>query len=295
MKKMIFPILLAGLWLVNGCNSQKNTPFAYNGQLDATVVRLAAKTTGTIDSITVDEGQAVKKGQLLVKIDARKTALQLKGQLAQLDEIKTELAALRAKVQQVQSQWEFTNRTFKKTEAMYAQGAATEQQRDELATKVRILRAQLKELRSNRQKIESKARQLQAAIEVNRLRLKDCEIRSPLDGTVLNRFAEVGEWAMPGKELLEVADLRHLEATIYVPLPQLNRIKLGHSAHVHVDGLEQSFPARVKWISSEAEFTPKTILTKETRTTLVYAVKLDVDNPDGLLKIGMPVEVTLEE
>ncbi|GEM_PF-5660260 len=241
MKKIIFPILLAGLWLANGCNSQKNTPFAYNGQLDATVVRLAAKTTGTIDSVTADEGQTVKKGQLLVKIDARKTALQLKGQLAQLDEIKTELAALRAKVQQVQSQWEFTNRTFKKTEIMYAQGAATEQQRDELATKVRILKAQLNELKSNRRRIESKARQLQAAIEVNRLRLNDCEIRSPLDGTVLNRFAEVGEWAMPGKALLEVADLRHLKATIYVPLPQLHNLKLGDSARIKVDGLERNF------------------------------------------------------
>ncbi|NOX88205.1 MAG: HlyD family efflux transporter periplasmic adaptor subunit [Calditrichaeota bacterium] len=276
------------------CKNGKDSSFAYNGRLDADVLRLSAKVPGTVDSLTVDEGDAVRKGDLLVKINTDRVELQLQQQQAQLSEIETNLQALKAKIRQVKSQLEFNRQTLAKTEKMLQQGAATEQQRDQLATQVKVLQAQLDEIMTNKKLIASKSEQLQAAIKITRLTLRDARVISPINGIVINRFVDRFELAAPGTVLLELADLSSLEATIYVPLTKLNKIKIGEKAQIKVDGTDKTFAAKVKWISSVAEFTPKTILTEETRTTLVYAVKLDVANPDGALKIGMPVEVVLD-
>jgi len=150
-------------------------------------------------------------------------------------------------------------------------------------------------LRIKRKLFFSKNKQLQAGIAITQLALNDCRILAPINGVVINRLVQPGELAVLGKNLIEVADLTHLKVTIYVPLTRLNRIKLGQKAIVKIDGSNEKFPATLEWISSEAEFTPKTIMTEETRTTLVYAVKLKVNNSGGKLKIGMPVEVYLQE
>ncbi len=293
--KVIQGIALALLLLLFSCNNENAEPFAYNGRLDADVVRLSAQLAGTIDSLTVDEGDAVQQGQLLVKIDDRRVKWQLKQQQEQLAEIEANLQSLQAKMEQVQARLKFSLQTLKKTQAMHNEGVATQQQVDELQSNVDVLQAQLKEIQLNKQRIASKRTQLKAAMELTKLNIKDARVLAPFKGLVINRFVHRFELASPGLPLLEIADLSHLEATIYVPLKELNAVKIGQKGEVHIDGTERTFTARVKWISPEAEFTPKTILTRETRTALVYAVKLDVPNPEGILKIGMPVEVIFKQ
>ena len=281
-----FLILLA-------CSSKKG-PFAYNGRMDADVIRLVAKTAGTIDTLTVQEGDAVKKGQLLVKINDDRLRLQLKQQAAQLQEISTNLQVLASKQKQIRRRLDFNLETLRKTQAMLVQGAATQQQVDQLQTQVDVLKAQLDEINTNKKVIQSKRQQLQAAMEITSLNLKDARLLAPINGLVINRFVDLYESVAPGAPLLEIADLSTLKATIYVPLTKLNKIKLGQKARIKVDGLQETFTGKVVWIASEAEFTPKTILTEETRTSLVYAVKIEVPNPQQKLKIGMPVEVELD-
>ncbi len=274
--------------------SGNDKPFAYNGRIDTDVIRLVAKTAGTVDTLAVQEGDLVNKGQLLVRVNDDRLRLQLKQQMAQIEELNTNLQVLKSKQRQVQSQLNFNLQTLSKTKAMLQQGAATEQQVDQLQTQVDVLKAQLDEVLANERLISSKRDQLQAAMGITKLNLKDCRVTAPLDGTVINRFVDLYESVAPGSPLLELADLSVLKATIYVPLTKLNEIKPGQKARVKVDGLEETFEGRIIWIASEAEFTPKTILTKETRTSLVYAVKIEVPNPEQKLKIGMPVEVYLE-
>ena len=125
---------------------------------------------------------------------------------------------------------------------------------------------------------------------------KRCIIKSPSDGTILETYAEEGELATPGKPLFKMAGLDELTLKVYVSGAQLPGIKIGQTAEVLVDKNEtenQSFTGQITWISSEAEFTPKIIQTKEERVKLVYAVKIAVKN-DGTLKIGMPGEVRWE-
>ena len=126
---------------------------------------------------------------------------------------------------------------------------------------------------------------------MTQISLGEAKIISPINSVVLNRFLDKDELAAPGRTLLELADLSNMKITIYVSTEELSRVKIGDKVKVKVDGVDKMLEGTVYWIANESEFTPKTILTEETRTTLVYAVKVSVPNPDGVLKIGMPVDV----
>ncbi|HCM22072.1 MAG TPA: hypothetical protein DIC46_15160 [Porphyromonadaceae bacterium] len=120
--------------------------------------------------------------------------------------------------------------------------------------------------------------------------LKKSRIINPVTGTVLSKYTTENEMAVSGKALYKIADTQHLFLRAYVVSTQLQNLKIGQGAtiFVHVSkGDYRSYPAKITWISDKAEFTPKTIQTKDERQNLVYAVKLGVENTDGLIKIGM--------
>lgn len=273
------------------CNNGNEKRIIYNGRVEANIISLSAQVGGILDIVRVDEGDAVRKDQLLFKINTDKVETQLKRQKAQIAELKANMAANDAQIKQVNSQLKLARQTLDKTKKLVNEGAATQQQQDELESKVEVLHAQKESLLTNRNMLKAKNEQLAAAIELTQISINDAEIVSPIDGIVLNRFLDQSELASPGRTLVELADLTSMEVTIYVSLSDLNKVKIGEEVDINVDGLENNLSGTVRWIASEAEFTPKTILTKETRTTLVYAVKIAVDNPDGVLKIGMPVDV----
>lgn len=288
-----FYCVVIAVLLLGSCGDGNNGAYHYNGRIDVDVIRLAAEAAGTIDSVAVDEGDPVRNGQVLARIDTERLEAELRRQEAQLGEIRATRGSVAAQMRQARSERDLARETLKKTVTMLAQGAATAQTRDELQSRVDVLEAQLEALQSNLDVLEAKERQLKAAMDVTRITIDDARVTSPIAGIVINRLVNPGEHAAPGATLLEIADLSEMEATIYIPLTELHAVTVGQEAHVLVDGVDRSFPATVTWISSEAEFTPKTILTEETRTSLVYAVKLRVPNPDGVFKIGMPVEVVL--
>jgi HlyD family secretion protein len=126
------------------------------------------------------------------------------------------------------------------------------------------------------------------------LRLEWCEIRAPLDATVLTRYREPGEVVNPGVKLLTLGDLRTPWAYVYVEQPLLVQLRLGQEVTGSLPELGgRAFPGKIIKLSDEAEFTPKNVQTREERTRLVYGVKIEFANPDGLLKPGMPIEVDL--
>ena len=120
--------------------------------------------------------------------------------------------------------------------------------------------------------------------------LRKCRITSPIGGTVLEKYAEAGEYAVPGKPLFKIADVNDMTLRVYVTAPQLTSLKIGQQVKVYADLGEDGaheYWGVVSWISDKAEFTPKTIQTRDERANLVYAVKVKVNNIDGMLKIGM--------
>lgn len=290
MKKIL---LLLSIVLLSACSENNENAVYFDGRLETDIVKIAAKTSGELDSLLSDEGDVVKKGQLLAVINTDRLKLQKKQQLAQLQEIESNFGSLSAQKKQLSAQLKLNENLVRKTKDMVAKGASTSQKLDELNTQNDILNAQLEAIKANRSALANKRQQLLAGVALTDLNLKDSKLVSPVNGTILNRFFNETELVNPGMPVFEVANLNVMEATIYVSLKRLSQIKLNQTVALKLDGVEQSFNGRIKWISSEAEFTPKTILTEETRTSLVYAVKVEVDNKEGKLKIGMPVQVLI--
>lgn len=290
---------MKNLWLLlfavifTSCLTEGDQKDVYYGRCDVDIIRLSAQTMGIIDSLTFAEGALIKKDQILLKINTERLAAQLKQQNAQLKELSENVIGLNSQMKQVAVQLQFAKDTYQKTLKMVSQGAATVQKKDELQTQVLILQAKMNGMRSQLRTLDSKREQLLAAQIITKLNLRDAEIKSPVHGVIINKFHYQGELVTPGMAILEVADLSEMEVTIYISLEDLGNIKIGQQVDALVDGREEKLAGVVKWIASQSEFTPKTILTKDVRTTLVYAVKIAVSNADGVLKIGMPVDIEI--
>jgi multidrug resistance efflux pump len=148
------------------------------------------------------------------------------------------------------------------------------------------------ELELARQAVEQ-ARASRAALDVQ---LGKSRVEAPVAGLVTRSLAHLGEVAQPAVPLVEIADLSEVTVAVYVPLPELDRIRLGQAAQISVDSFpDRVFQGKVTRIADQAEYTPKTVQTKEDRVTTVVAVEIQLPNPEGALKPGMPADITFLE
>jgi len=231
--------------------------------------------------------------------------------VAQRDAAKAQGAALEV-------QREIARRTYERTQRLFAQSAATAQQLDQAERDTRVLDEQIKaqdeqvkaqdnQIQAHTQQIEATrvqrrtatAQVTSAAAQIAQVteRMRKSQVTNPVAGTVLTTYAKAGEFVQPGQPLYKIANLDSVEVRAYITEPQLAQVKLGVGARVTVDARGQarrSVSGTVSWISSESEFTPTPIQTREERADLVYAVKIRVPNEGGILKIGMPADVQFD-
>jgi len=236
-------------------------------------------------------------------LEAQRTAA-----TAQRDAARSQGAALDA-------QLEIARRNYERSQRLYAQQAATAQQLDQAERETRVLEEQIKaqrdqvaaqdsQIQAHTQQIEATRAQRQTArAQVNSTtaqiaqvseRIRKSQVTNPIAGTVLTTYAKAGEFVQPGQPLYKIANLGAVDVRAYVTEPQLTQVKVGATAQVTVDaggGARRALPGTITWISSEAEFTPTPIQTREERADLVYALKIRVHNDGGVLKIGMPADV----
>jgi len=290
--KTSFRFIIFAIVALNLAACGKNERFAYTGLIDVEeTVTISAQAADVIESLPVKEGDTIRKGETLGWINVDRLTAQRQQEQAQLAEFSARKSAAEAQIQQAEAQLAFTRDTLDKTDKVLADGGATQQHRNELATELRAGDDNLSSLKASVRAVAAQEEEFRASMRATDIAIRDAHIVSPLDGVVLNKFHFQGDLATIGTPLLEAADLSVLTVKIYVPLDRLGAVVLGKEAMVTVDGVQKPIQGTVSWVASEAEFTPKTILTEETRTTLVYGVKVRVSNPDGILKIGMPVEV----
>ena len=294
MKRIVY---IAAVVLAASCGTEAE--FDAQGTFEATEVVVSSEATGRILNFEVEEGMAVEANQMVGAIDSVQLHLQRKQLVAQQSallgsrpDVKKQVAALR---EQIAKQ----NEELRRVENMLKDGAATKKQKDDIEAQIKILESQLDAMLSTLDKNTSTINNNSAALEAQIAALDDriskCRIISPIGGTVLVKYAEAGELASVGKPLMKIADLDNIYLRAYFTSDQLANIKLGDEVKVVADfgGEERyDYTGRVAWISSESEFTPKTIQTKDSRANLVYAVKIAVEN-DGRLKIGLAGEVVL--
>ena len=294
MKQIVY---IAAVVLAASCGTEAE--FDAQGTFEATEVVVSSEATGRILNFEVEEGMAVEANQMVGAIDSVQLHLQRKQLVAQQSallgsrpDVKKQVAALR---EQIAKQ----NEELRRVENMLKDGAATQKQKDDIEAQIKILERQLdatlSTLDKNTSTINNNSAALEAQIAALDDRISKCRVISPIGGTVLVKYAEAGELASVGKPLMKIADLDNIYLRAYFTSDQLAKVNLGDEVKVVADfgGEERyDYTGRVAWISSESEFTPKTIQTKDSRANLVYAVKIAVEN-DGRLKIGLAGEVVL--
>ncbi|MBO5687163.1 MAG: HlyD family efflux transporter periplasmic adaptor subunit [Alistipes sp.] len=294
MKKVIY---IAMALLAISCT--KEAEFDAQGTFEATEVVVSSEATGRILNFDIEEGMAIAANQTVGTIDSLQLHLQRKQLVAQQSallasrpDVKKQVAALREQIAKQKTE-------LRRVDNMLRDGAATQKQKDDIEAQIKILEgqleAQLSTLDKNTSTINGNSVVLEAQIAALDDRISKCRIISPVGGTVLVKYAEAGELASAGKPLMKIADLKNIYLRAYFTSDQLANVKLGDEVKVVADfgGTERyDYTGRVAWISSESEFTPKTIQTKDSRANLVYAVKIAVEN-DGRLKIGLAGEVVL--
>ncbi len=276
----------------SACNGNDDKADAY-GNFEAVETLISAQANGEILKFDVEKGMQLKAGQQVALIDTAVLSAKLRRLLAVKEEITANSKDVLSQIKVLDEQKNVLLIEKKRIENLIADSAATQKQYDDVNGKIKVIDRQIESVKVKNSAILSKFNQVNAQIDELKLNMDKCKIINPVTGTVLEKYAEVHELAMPGKVLYKIADLSTMELKVYVSGAQLPHIKIGQKAKVYIDKNEEENTEQegtVSWISSTAEFTPKIIQTKEERVKLVYAVKLLVKN-DGSLKIGMPGEV----
>jgi HlyD family secretion protein len=276
------------------CSNDKEKPDAY-GSFEATEVTVSSLANGRILLFNVEEGQLLDSNQLVGFVDTTDLhlkKLQIMDQKNATGSRRDDLAAQVAVQEQSRENILIEkNRLIR----LLKDGAATQKQLDDINSSLNMIEKQIASIKSQFRGIEDQIGSTEQEVAQVRESIKNARIINPVNGTVLTKFAENNEVTSFGKPLYKLADLREMELRVYVSGAQLPHVKIGDKVEVRIDKDEKSntkMEGIVSWISQTAEFTPKTIQTKEERVNLVYAVKVRVSN-DGSLKIGMPGEIKL--
>ncbi|MAT39052.1 MAG: hypothetical protein CL946_05550 [Ectothiorhodospiraceae bacterium] len=295
MKLSYIAAALALMLICIGCSTEDSGTLTFTGIMDTDEVRVSSQSQGILRTLLAQEGAQVVKDSQLAVIESDKLGYQLSTQKETISELDHAYEAAKQQLEAAMAEHDNARRRYERFRALLDKDAVTRQQADDVLTKFRAARANRDAAQANLASVKSKQAQVRSTMKITEEQIQDASVVAPLSGTVLVTYAEAGEFVGPGTPLLDIADLSTLWTKIYIAEEDLPRIKLGQNAEVHIDGTEETLQGTITWISSESEFTPKTILTEETRTSLVYAAKVTVDNSSGILKIGMPVVIQIEE
>jgi len=289
--KKIFWIFIISVGMAS-CSNNGDRADAY-GNFEATEVMVSAMAQGEIFSLLLEEGQVLEKGEVVGLIDTTELYLKEQQLIKSIAAVKTRLVTINAQMDVQLQQRQNLMIDHARLEKLFKDGAATQKQLDDINGGLDLLDAQIKATKSQKQQVQAEIETILIQIEQVKEALSKCFVENPVKGTVLIKYAEAGEVATPGRPIYKIADLSMMKLKVYVSGDQLPHIKIGQEVEVQIDKTKKEntlLNGKIGWISSTAEFTPKTIQTKDERVNLVYAVKILVPN-DGAIKIGMPGEV----
>ena len=282
--------------LLTACGGQEK-PYDATGTFEATETTVSAEQSGTLMTFSIDEGDALSQGQEVGLVDTTQLWLKIQQADATKEVFQSQKPDMDKQIAATRQQLAKARQEQQRYQELVDDGAAPGKMLDDAKSQVLVLQrqldAQIASLSTNTRALDKQVAATDVQVSQLRDQLGKCHIKSPLEGTVLEKYVEQGEFVAPGKPLFKMADTRQMFIRAYVTSAQLQGIKVGQEARVFADygdGQRTEYAGRVSWISSRSEFTPKTILTDDERADLVYAVKVAVKN-DGYIKIGMYGEV----
>jgi HlyD family secretion protein len=264
-----------------------------SGFIEADESIVSAETSGRIDRSNVSDGQNINRGDTLLVIDQSKLVLQLGSLKAARQVTEATLATARLAVDRARKTEEFALSERDRVGRLIKSGSATQKQLDQLNYEAAQATIARQSAESNVVATKAQLEKTDADIALLDRQLEDCSPLSPLTGVVTETYVDPGEFVTPGKAMVKIARLDTVWVKVYLPADQFAAVKLGDAATVSTESGGTEYAGKVIWSSSESEFVPKNVQTKQSRSDLVYAVKVRVPNTDNALKIGQPVFVTL--
>jgi HlyD family secretion protein len=302
-----------------------------SGQVEATDVHVSSQVAGRLLRVEVSEGQRVATGDVIARLDAADAELALRRTLAERDQAEAQLrlllagsrqedvrqadaqvAAAEAEVAAAAADLTAAEQDVERFEALLASNSGSRKQRDDAVARRDAVHARVNAARERVRAAGEAARRLRAGarreeVDAARARVSavdaqtaiwqkavaDATITAPVSGIVTETIADVGEIVQPRSPIAVITDLDHAWADVYVDEPSVPRVRLGQTVAVFTDAGGPGIPGTVSYISDKAEFTPRNVQTAEDRSKLVYRVKVSVDNKEGVLKTGMPVEAEI--
>ncbi|MDR1610072.1 MAG: HlyD family efflux transporter periplasmic adaptor subunit [Candidatus Symbiothrix sp.] len=281
------------------CGTKKGN-YDASGTFEATEVLVSSQVAGQVMTLNVEEGQSLKACEPVGLVDTVQLYLKRKQLLAGMKAVDSRSYNISLQIASLKQQIEKQQTELTRFDNLLKLNAATQKQVDDIQSSIDVLQRQLaaqtESLQNNNKSVSAESLSIQAQVEQIDDMIRKSIVSSPIDGIVLGKYVEKGEVVGQGKVLFKIADLDRIFLRAYITADQLNQLKLNQEVSVFADfGKKDMKPyaGTVTWISEKAEFTPRTILTKDERANLVYAVKIAVKN-DGYLKIGMHGELRVE-
>ena len=266
---IVFVLVVAGVlvWFVRNRAINDRNRISVSGNVEVTEVQVSFMTAGRVLERLVDEGQAVKKGDMVARLD--RVELEQVLEQARAASAVAEAEAGRMLLEFARQKELFGKKVIASREFEIAQAAKTT--------------------------AEARVKESRAALALAETRLGYAALTSPVTGIVLSKAIESGEYVFPGTTVVTIGNLEQVWVRAYINETDLGRVKVGQAARVMADTYpDKSYPGKVAFISSEAEFTPKNVQTAKERVKLVYRIKIDVANPAMELKPGMPADAVVE-
>ncbi len=325
--------VIAGAVVIAACaEPPPSNELRVSGHVEATEVRVAAEVGGRLVALTVAEGDRLQAGDIVARVDTRDVELEIgraeaereaaEAQVRLLEagarpedvrQAQAQIDALEAEIAAIDAELVAATADRERFESLLAADAGSRKQRDDAAARVNVLQERTRALREQIRageevvaRLESGARteEIEAArarvavvdaqIAVLRKRIDDATVVAPAGGIVTQTLVEQGEIVAPAMPLFVVTDIDRAWANLFVPEPAVPRLTIGQAAVVFTDAGGAGLPGTVTFVSPQAEFTPRNVQTAEERSMLVYRIKVAVDNREGVLKPGMPVDASLE-
>lgn len=292
MKTIKNTLFIASLITLASCGNDKGD-FDASGTFESTEVIVSSEANGKLMRFNVEEGQLLEAGKEVGYVDTIQLYLTKIQLLTNAKSVKSQSIDVGKQIAATKEQITKAEQEKKRSENLLKSNAGTQKQVDDWNSQLTVLKKQLTAQLSTLQNSNSSINEQSSAVEIQAAQIEDqlqkCRISSPINGTVLAKYAEQGELATQGKALFKVADVQNMFLRAYITADQLTQMKLGDKVKVYSDLGEndrKEYEGTITWISDKAEFTPKTIQTRDERANLVYAMKITVKN-DGYLKIGM--------
>src|SRR4030095_2511475 len=319
MRQIVILITVIMMFFIYGCgNGHESNSITASGTIESVNVTVSSKSTGPVRKLNFKEGDRVKKGDVLIEIGHDLLDIQLRQAEAGVDLAYAQLRLLKSGarkedikqsedlLKQAKINLDLAKQDKERANELFKQDAMTEKLNDEANARYDLAVTQYNSARENLAKVKSIIRPEEiesadanlkkavSAVDFLKQTIEDCKVFAPVDGFVSKKFVEEGESTVPGASLLRISNLETVNLVIYISETDLSKVKLGQNAEIKIDAFkDKTYTGKIIFISPEAEFTPKNIQTPDERTKLVFAVKIEIPNPQFELKPGLPADAKI--